>query len=62
MARRWKSQRPRAQGIEQWVVDVSTDYPQLMKKLAGHPRRFAALTRTQATAEARGFVDSLSIN
>ena len=52
----------RAQAKEQWAIDVSTDYPQLLRKLGGRPRRFAARTREQAMAEARGFVDSLSVS
>lgn len=52
----------RAPAKEQWAIDVSTDYPQLLRKLGGRPRRFAARTREQAMAEARGFVDSLSVS
>jgi hypothetical protein len=46
---------------EKWAVDVSTDYPELLKKLGGGPRRFLGPTRDLALAEARGFVDSISL-
>jgi hypothetical protein len=42
-------------------VQVSSAYPQLLRKLGGRPRRFVAQTRERAMAEARGFVDSLSL-
>jgi hypothetical protein len=45
----------------EWQIEVSSDYPRLLKKLGGHPRCFVAQTRDQALAEARGFVDSLSL-
>lgn len=48
-------------GNEKWSVEVSADHPQLVKKLGGRPRRFTASTRDGALAEARGFIDSLSM-
>jgi len=49
------------QTSDEWLVEVSTDYPQLLKKLGGHPQRFVAPTRSLALAQARGFVDSISL-
>jgi hypothetical protein len=49
------------QTSDEWSVEVSTDYPQLLRKLGGRPRRFVASTGDRALAEARGFVDSLSL-
>jgi hypothetical protein len=49
------------QTSDEWSVEVSTDYPQLLKKLGGRPCRFVASTLDRALAEARGFVDSLSL-
>jgi len=45
----------------EWSVEVSTDYPGLLAKLGRHPRCFTADTCECALAEARGFVDSLSL-
>jgi hypothetical protein len=49
------------QASDKWSVEVSTDYPELLKKLGGRPRRFVGQTRDLALAEARGFVDSISL-
>ena len=46
----------------EWSVEVTTDYPRLLAKLGKRPRRFTAETCECALAEAREFVDSLTLN
>ncbi|MGD0720497.1 MAG: hypothetical protein ABR970_05540 [Roseiarcus sp.] len=45
----------------EWSVEVTTEYPRLLAKLGKRPRRFTADTCECALAEARGFVDSISL-
>jgi hypothetical protein len=47
--------------VEEFAINVSTDYPRLQRKLGGRSRRFLGLTHEQALAEARGYVDSVSL-
>jgi hypothetical protein len=38
----WEDPPSALKQADQWSVEVSTEYPQLLKKLGGHSQRFVA--------------------